>query len=104
MTMQQKPQDQKRSWIWTVLGVIAILFLLAWPLMTVKDSDFGGSDGVGSEVIAQIAPDYDPNWISNVWTPPGSETESMLFGIQAAAGGILIGYFFGYYRGKRQQS
>ncbi len=104
MTMQQKPQDQKRSWVWTALGVLAILFLLAWPLMTVKDSDFGGSDGVGSEVIAQIAPDYDPNWISNVWTPPGSETESMLFGIQAAAGGILIGYFFGYYRRKRKIS
>ena len=101
MTAQSSPK-KARTWLWTILGVIAIILLMAWPLMTVKNSDFGGSDGVGSEVIAQIAPDYDPNWIHNVWTPPGSETESMLFGLQAAAGGILIGYAFGYFRGRKQ--
>ncbi|HID33695.1 MAG TPA: energy-coupling factor ABC transporter substrate-binding protein [Anaerolineae bacterium] len=103
MTSRQTSQP-KHTRIWTILGIIAILFLMAWPLLTIKDSDFGGSDGVGSEIIAQMAPDYDPTWISNVWTPPGSETESMLFGIQAAFGGILIGYFFGYSRGKRSSS
>jgi cobalt/nickel transport protein len=104
MTVQPTPQKKKHTLLWTVLGIIAIIFLMAWPLMTVKDSEFGGSDGVGSEVITQIAPDYDPTWISNIWAPPGGETESMLFGLQAAFGGILIGYFFGYYRGKRPNS
>ena len=102
MTTQPAPRKKHSSIKWTILGVIAIILLMAWPLMTVKNSDFGGSDGVGSQVIAQIAPDYDPNWIHNVWTPPGSETESMLFGLQAAAGGILIGYAFGYWRGRKQ--
>jgi len=104
MTSPQTIQRKGNSWKLTVLGVIAIILLMAWPLLTVKDSEFGGSDGVGSEVIAQIAPDYDPTWISNVWAPPGGETESMLFALQATAGGILIGYFFGYYRGKRSES
>jgi len=104
MTTPQAEQKKNNSWLWTIFGVLAIIFLMAWPLLTIKDSEFGGSDGVGSEVIAQIAPDYDPTWISNIWTPPGGETESMLFGLQATAGGILIGYFFGYYRGKRKES
>ena len=104
MTTPQAEQKKNNSWLWTILGILAIIFLMAWPLLTIKDSEFGGSDGVGSEVIAQIAPDYDPTWISNIWTPPGGETESMLFGLQATAGGILIGYFFGYYRGKRKES
>jgi len=102
MSTQPTPSQKKNSWLWTILGVIAIIFLLAWPLMTVKNSDFGGSDNVGSEVIARIAPDYDPNWIHNVWTPPGSETESMLFGVQAAFGGMLMGYAFGFLRGRKR--
>ncbi len=104
MTAQQASQKKKHAWTWTILGIAAIILLMVWPLMTVKDSEFGGSDGVGSEIVAQIAPDYNPNWIHNVWTPPGGETESMLFGLQAAFGGILIGYAFGYYRGKRKES
>ncbi|NJN84175.1 MAG: cobalt transport protein CbiN [Caldilineaceae bacterium] len=84
-----------------VIFVLLIVLLGAAPLVLVPDSEFGGSDGVGSEVVARIAPEYNAQWATNWWTPPGSETESMLFALQATAGGILIGYCFGYMRGKK---
>jgi cobalt/nickel transport protein len=70
--------------------------------MLLKDSEFGGSDGVGSELVAELAPNYDPTWIQNIWSPPGGETESMLFALQAVFGGILIGYFLGHKRAEKR--
>lgn len=81
-------------------GIMLIILLATIPLFIVQDSEFGGSDGAGSELVERIAPDYDTEWTTNLWEPPGGETESMLFALQATAGGILIGYFFGYMRGK----
>ena len=85
-------------------GIGLIILLAVAPLILVKDSEFGGSDGVGSEAITEIAPDYDNNWIGNIWEPPGGETESLLFALQATAGGVLIGYCFGFLRGRRERS
>lgn len=83
-----------------IAGIGLIILLAVIPLFIVQDSEFGGSDGAGSELVEQIAPDYDTEWVTNLWEPPGGETESMLFALQATAGGILIGYFFGYMRGR----
>ena len=83
-----------------IAGIALIILLSAIPLVLIQDSEFGGSDGAGSEVVEQIAPEYNSEWTTNWWEPPGGETESMLFALQAAAGGILIGYFFGYLRGR----
>lgn len=94
-------QPKKLSATVIVLSILVIIGLAAVPIVLVRDSEFGGSDGAGSEAIAEIAPEYDASWISNIWAPPGGETESMLFALQAIAGGILIGYFFGYKRGQR---
>lgn len=83
-----------------IIGILAIITLMVIPLATINDSEFGGSDGAGSELVSEIAPDYDSEWIGNVWAPPGGETESMLFALQATVGGILIGYAFGYFHGR----
>jgi cobalt/nickel transport protein len=85
-----------------MLGIAAIILLMAAPLVIIKDSEFGGSDGAGSETIAVIAPEYNSEWATNWWKPPGGETESALFALQATAGGILIGYFFGYLHGRKK--
>jgi cobalt/nickel transport protein len=85
-----------------IVAIVAMVLLAAIPLAIVKDTEFGGSDGAGSELVEELAPDYDTGWISNIWEPPGGETESMLFALQAVAGGILIGYLFGYKRAERQ--
>ena len=85
-------------------GIMLIILLATIPLFVVQDSEFGGSDGAGSEAVERIAPEYDTGWVTNFWEPPGGETESMLFALQATAGGILIGYFFGYMRGKNSSN
>jgi cobalt/nickel transport protein len=100
----QAPQSPKKYSTWIIIaGILAIILLMAIPLIIVQDSQFGGSDGAGSEAVAAIAPEYNPEWVTNWWTPPGSETESMLFALQATAGGVLIGYFFGYIRGRKKR-
>jgi cobalt/nickel transport protein len=96
MASQAQNQPKKYSVGVFVAGIIAIILLMAIPLVMVRDSKFGGSDGAGSEAIAQIAPEYNSAWTTNWWKPPGSETESALFALQATTGGVLIGYFFGY--------
>lgn len=66
------------------------------------DAEFGGADGEAEGVIAELTggtyePIADP-----LWEPPSGEIESLLFGLQIALGAIIIGYFFGYYRGRNQ--
>lgn len=87
-----------------LLGIGLIVLLAVVPLVIVQDSEFGGSDGAGSAAIAEIAPEYDSEWIGNIWEPPGGETESLLFALQATAGGVLIGYCFGFLRGRKSVS
>jgi cobalt/nickel transport protein len=101
MTSQAKQPQKFSKWV-IALGIAAIILLMVFPLMTIKGSAFSGSDDAGSDVIAQIAPNYNSKWIANVWTPPGGETESILFALQAAAGGICIGYFFGFMQGRKK--
>ena len=85
-----------------VLGVILIVVMTAIPLGMITDSEFGGSDGVGADTVKSIYPAYNESWAQNIWEPPGGETESMLFALQAVAGGVLIGYFFGYKKGQEK--
>jgi cobalt/nickel transport protein len=102
MTTQAQTQPKRYSTGAIILGILAIIVLMAIPLIIITDSEFGGSDGAGSEAIETIAPDYNAEWITNWWEPPGGETESALFALQATAGGILIGYFFGFLHGRKK--
>jgi cobalt/nickel transport protein len=81
--------------------IVAIVLLAVLPLLFIRDSEFGGADGAASDLVTQIAPEYNAEWVTSIWSPPGGETESMLFALQAAVGGVLIGYCFGYLRGAR---
>lgn len=47
----------------------------------------------------EVAPDYEP-WFQPLLEPPGGETESLLFALQAALGAGVIGYAIGLYRGR----
>lgn len=72
--------------------IIAII-----PLAIIKDSEFGGADGAAEEVITEINPEYEA-WAAPVLEPPGGETESLLFCIQAAIGAGIFAYGFGVLR------
>ena len=86
--------DKKQ--VTTILILVALCAaILVFPLMTIKDSEFGGADGAAEEAIAQIDPDYEP-WAESLIELPGGETESLLFCLQAALGALVIGFGFGY--------
>lgn len=102
--MMNQQQSKGLSTGWVIVGIIAIIVLSAIPLALIEGSEFGGADGAGAELVEELAPNYDTGWISNIWEPPGGETESLLFALQAVAGGILIGYLFGYLRGRRKEA
>lgn len=85
----------------SLLLLIFVITLTITPLLFVRGSAFGGADGAAREQISSIAPDYHP-WFSPLMTPPGSETEGLLFALQAALGAGLIGYFFGLKHGLRR--
>ena len=87
-----------------ILIVVLLLLLCAViavvPLLVIN-SEFGGADGAAEDVIGQIDPDYEP-WAESLIEPPGGETESLLFCIQAAAGSGVFFYCFGVLRERRR--
>ncbi|MCX7861348.1 MAG: energy-coupling factor ABC transporter substrate-binding protein, partial [Chloroflexus sp.] len=67
----------------------------------IENSEFPGADMLAEKAIQEIAPDAEP-WFRPLWEPPGSETESLLFALQAAIGAGFIGYFFGRQQGRKE--
>lgn len=83
-----------------ILLIMAVIILLSAPLIFLKDAAFEGSDGQAEDVISEINPSYEP-WFSSLIVPASGEIESLLFALQAALGAAVIGYFYGFVRGKR---
>lgn len=82
----------------TVIILLLLCVLIAVvPLAFIKDSEFGGADGAAEDVITEIDPTYEA-WASPILEPPGGETESLLFCLQAALGAGIFGYGFGMLR------
>jgi len=87
--------------VWLLLGIVVLLAVV--PLFLHPESEFGGADGQAEEVIAAINPDVEP-WFAPLIEPPGGETESLLFALQAAVGAGFIGYFLGLKRGEARRT
>lgn len=87
------------------LGLLCVVIAVL-PLLFIKDSEFGGADGEASGVINEIlnVEEYEP-WAAPIYEPPGGETESLLFCLQAALGAGVFGYGIGVLkeRGKRRK-
>ena len=93
----------ERSTLIILAAICIILFIAPLVMYSGLGEDegyFGGSDDAASEQIE--ATDYEP-WFSSIWEPPSGEIESLLFALQAAIGAIIIGYFFGYWRGQGKE-
>ena len=83
-----------------VLMVLVIILALV-PLLVIKDSEFEGADGKAEEAIVEVQADYEP-WFEPALQPPGAETESLLFALQAALGTGVIFYSIGYLKGRKK--
>lgn len=86
---------EKKQLITILILVALCAAILVYPLMAIRDSEFGGADGAAEDAIAEVDPDYEP-WADPIVELPGGETESLLFCLQTALGAIVIGYGFGY--------
>ena len=85
----------KKQVVTILILALVCAVILIYPLMTIRDSEFGGADGQAEELIAKMNPDYTP-WAQSVIELPGGETETLLFCLQTALGAIVIGFGFGY--------
>ncbi|WP_322488972.1 energy-coupling factor ABC transporter substrate-binding protein [Chloroflexus sp.] len=89
-------------WSVVVALLLVVIGLAIVPILLIRDTEFGGADAAAEAAIVEIAPDYEP-WFAPLFEPPGSETESLLFALQAGLGAGVIGYFFGWQHGRRQR-
>lgn len=91
-----------RSKIIVICLVLAVIISVV-PLLLVKDSEFGGADGAAEEAITEINEDYEP-WFDPIIEPPGGETESLLFSLQAGLGAGIVGFGLGYLVSRKKYS
>jgi cobalt/nickel transport protein len=91
--------------ILAVIAVIAFCAIFLYTSMTMSNAEFAGSDNVGSSQISQITgiPEEQFHPLIWQWVPPSGEIEAAIFAIQAALGGIFVGWFFGYWKGLKEQ-
>ncbi|KRF03344.1 cobalt transporter [Paenibacillus sp. Soil766] len=85
----------------TITFLIIIALMIVIPLLMIN-GDFGGADGAGEQMIAELQPSYQP-WFESFLSLP-AETESMMFALQAALGAGFIGYVLGKFKGSATSS
>lgn len=84
-----------------ILLVLLLIAIVIVPLYLQRGAEFGGADGQAEEVIIENNPGYEV-WFEPLIELPSGEIESLLFSSQAALGAIIIGYYLGYKKGKRE--
>jgi len=90
-----------------ILSLIAVLAFIAIFLYTssvMPAAEFAGSDNVGSAQISSMTgiPEEEFTPLIPQYVPPSGEIESALFALQAAVGGIILGYVFGCWRTQKK--
>ena len=88
-----------------ILAVLGFCALFLYTSSIMNEAEFAGSDTVGSSLIAELTgkaqEEFQP--VIGQWVPPSGEIESALFALQAAIGGVMVGWVFGYWQGQKKK-
>lgn len=87
-------------WKKNLILIIIVILISVIPLLTLKNAEFAGADGLAETAITEIAPDYKP-WFSPIYEPDSGEIESLLFALQAAIGAGVMGFILGRITAKK---
>ena len=90
-----------QTWKLFAALLLAALLLAGLPLALLRDTDFAGADGAAEELVETLDPDYVPI-AEPILEPPGGETESLLFCLQAALGAGVLGFGFGWLAARKR--
>jgi cobalt/nickel transport protein len=77
--------------------IAAVIAIFVIPFAINSGAEFGGTDGQGPDAIESSG--YTP-WIEPMGYQPDELGERLLFSLQVAIGGAILGYFIGYTRAK----
>lgn len=89
--------SSKAKSIIILLLLCVLIAVIPLTMSKNKGSEFGGADGEAETAITEINPNYEA-WASPILEPPGGETESLLFCLQAGLGAGVFGYLLGVLR------
>lgn len=87
-------------WKKNLILLIIVVLISAIPLLTLKNAEFAGADGLAETAVTELAPDYKP-WFSPIYEPASTEIESLLFALQAAIGAGIMGFILGRITAKK---
>lgn len=95
-----------RKHLVTVALVLGIVVIMGFSLVldstrSAPGERFVGTDSAATQQIEADHPDYTP-WFEPLFAPSSGEIESGLFALQAAIGGVVLGYCFGALRSRRR--
>jgi cobalt/nickel transport protein len=94
--------ENKQTWkafsLKYVVILIVVIALFMIPFIVNRNANFGGSDSQGPEAIEETG--YSP-WVDPMGYKPDALGEKLLFSLQVAIGGTILGLFVGHETGKR---
>lgn len=90
----------------TVGAIIAFCLVFLYTSVSMEGAEFAGSDNVGSGLIAELSGKSVDDFVPIIpqWEPPSGEIEACLFALQAAVGGIFVGWVFGFWAGQNKKA
>lgn len=87
-------------WKKNLILIIIVILISVIPLLTLKNAEFAGADGLAETAVTEIAPNYKP-WFSSIYEPASGEIESLLFALQATIGAGVMGFILGRITAKK---
>ena len=87
-------------WKKNLILIIIVILISVIPLLTLKNAEFAGADGLAETAVTEIAPNYKP-WFSSIYEPASGKIESLLFALQAAIGAGVMGFILGRITAKK---